>query len=120
MGPKKEKKSSSLPKSPKLSKQNQKSLPNEKNSEDTSSTRAQDDTSTNTSKGTRVCIKNIPLSFTEDKLRQHLQSSSKLNLIVTDCKILKTKDGKSRKLAFVGFKDSEVCPNSRQSPYSFE
>ena len=59
--------------------------------------------------GTRVCIKNVPVHFNEDKLRKHLQSSSSMKIIVTDCKILRTKEGKSRKLAFVGFKDAEVC-----------
>ena len=60
---------------------------------------------------TRVCIKNVPVSFTESKLRQHLISSDNdrnSKTVITDCKILKTKDGKSRKLAFVGFKTPEV------------
>ena len=62
-------------------------------------------------KTTRVCIKNVPVSFTESKLREHLTSSDNggnNKTIITDCKILKTKDGKSRKLAFVGFKTPEV------------
>ena len=56
---------------------------------------------------TRVCIKNLPLSFDEGKLKAHLQSSI-ASLILTDCKLLKTKDGRSRKIAFVGFKSPEV------------
>ena len=78
----------------------------------------------------RVCIKNLPPSCNESDLRSHLtiknssstnsntnssssnssnSSKSKCpNVIITDCKILRTKDGKSRKLAFVGFKTSNV------------
>lgn len=57
---------------------------------------------------TRVCVKNVPPNFTEAKLRSHLCSSSSQSLIITDCKILRTEQGKSRKLAFIGFKDAEV------------
>ena len=58
----------------------------------------------------RVCIKNIPPSCTESSLRSHLTttSSSLSSVLITDCKILRTKDGKSRKLAFVGFKSPSV------------
>lgn len=77
----------------------------------------------------RVCIKNLPPSCNESDLRSHLtiknssstnsntnsssnSSKSKCpNVIITDCKILRTKDGKSRKLAFVGFKTSNVSGN---------
>jgi multiple RNA-binding domain-containing protein 1 len=52
---------------------------------------------------TRVCMKNIPPNFTEEKLRQFLLNSSKMPLEITDCRILKTPSGKSRKLAFCGF-----------------
>jgi len=58
---------------------------------------------------TRVCIKNVPPNFSEAKLRSHLTSNSQRHLIITDCKILRTQDGKSRKLAFVGFKDVEMA-----------
>ncbi|KAL7471201.1 hypothetical protein ACHAXS_011465 [Conticribra weissflogii] len=61
---------------------------------------------------TRVCFKNLPPSFDENKLKKHLQSSSKDPLILTDCKILKTKDGRSRKIAFVGFKNPEMAQNA--------
>ena len=65
--------------------------------------------STKTQRTTRICIKNIPPSFDEAKLRRHLLegargSTSSDDLTITDCRVLKTKDGKSRKLAFVGFK----------------
>lgn len=60
-----------------------------------------------TSSTTRICIKNLPPSFNESKLKQHLHSNIP-SLVLTDCKMLKTKDGRSRKIAFVGFKNSEV------------
>ena len=60
-------------------------------------------------KTTRICVKNVPPSFDDAKLRRHIlesgpPSSATSNLTITDCRILKTKEGKSRKLAFVGFK----------------
>ena len=58
---------------------------------------------------TRVCIKNVPLSFTETKLRQHLMDGSSLPLKITDCRILKTPQGKSRKLAFCGFSTEDMA-----------
>eukprot|EP00804_Cyclotella_cryptica_P003228 CCRYP_010471-RA/>CCRYP_010471-RA protein AED:0.31 eAED:0.31 QI:168/1/1/1/1/1/2/2028/893 len=57
---------------------------------------------------TRICIKNLPPSFDESKVKHHLQSNMS-SLILTDCKMLKTKEGRSRKIAFVGFKDSEMA-----------
>mmetsp|Transcript_14545 Transcript_14545/g.31614 ORF Transcript_14545/g.31614 Transcript_14545/m.31614 type:complete len:897 (+) Transcript_14545:87-2777(+) len=51
---------------------------------------------------TRTCIKNLHPSFDETKLKSHLQSAQP-SLLITDCKLLKTKDGKSRRIAFVGF-----------------
>ena len=55
----------------------------------------------------RVCVKNVPPSCNESNLKSHLTSSDG-SAVITDCKILRTKDGKSRKLAFVGFKTPEV------------
>lgn len=54
---------------------------------------------------TRVCIKNIHPSFDEAKLKNHLRIAQP-SLVITDCKLLKTKDGRSRKIAFVGFQSS--------------
>ncbi|KAL7541608.1 hypothetical protein ACHAXR_013349 [Thalassiosira sp. AJA248-18] len=57
---------------------------------------------------TRACIKHLPPSFDETKLKTHLQQSGpQPTLQITDCKILKTKDGRSRKIAFVGFQTAE-------------
>ena len=75
--------------------------------ETTAANEQQDDTTPH--RTTRVCIKNVPLSFSESKLREHLLSSSKMPLKITDCRILKTPQGKSRKLAFVGFATSDMA-----------
>jgi multiple RNA-binding domain-containing protein 1 len=57
---------------------------------------------------TRICIKNVPPSFDEAKLKYYLQSGQP-SLKLTDCKLLKTKDGRSRKIAFVGFKTHDMA-----------
>jgi len=67
---------------------------------------------TTTTKTTRVCIKGLPPNCNESALRKHLMntsSSSSKSVVITDCKVLKTKDGKSRKIAFVGLKTSEMA-----------
>eukprot|EP00978_Attheya_sp_CCMP212_P011952 scaffold29670_cov55-Attheya_sp.AAC.5 len=64
---------------------------------------------------TRICMKNVPTSFDEKRLEQHIlqsaassSSARQTKIVITDCKILKTKDGKTRKLAFLGFKTPSV------------
>eukprot|EP00980_Cylindrotheca_fusiformis_P006336 scaffold1356_cov123-Cylindrotheca_fusiformis.AAC.17 len=56
---------------------------------------------------TRVCIKNFPPNTTEDDLKDFLVKSSKVKLEITDCKVLKNSKGKSRKVAFVGFRHAD-------------
>lgn len=64
---------------------------------------------------TRVCIKGLPPNYDETNLIKHLQHSSNFGegndggLVITDCKVLKTKQGTSRKVAFVGFKTPEMA-----------
>jgi multiple RNA-binding domain-containing protein 1 len=48
----------------------------------------------------RICIKGLPLGSSEEKLRAFLAHLGD----VTDVKIARTKDGRSRQFAFVGFK----------------
>jgi multiple RNA-binding domain-containing protein 1 len=50
----------------------------------------------------RIIVKGLPPTCTDDKLRAHFASSG----TITDCKVAKTKDGKSRQFAFIGFKES--------------
>eukprot|EP00727_Mastigamoeba_balamuthi_P005684 m51a1_g1735 hypothetical protein (754) ;mRNA; r:161398-164064 len=47
----------------------------------------------------RVIVKSLPKYLTEARLRDHFSKAG----IVTDAKILKTKEGNSRKFGFVGF-----------------
>ncbi|KAL3934283.1 MAG: hypothetical protein SGBAC_009961 [Bacillariaceae sp.] len=58
-----------------------------------------------TTSETRVCIKNLPLHTFEQELKEFLIESSNGKLEITDCKVLKNAKGKSRKVAFVGFRD---------------
>jgi multiple RNA-binding domain-containing protein 1 len=53
---------------------------------------------------TRVCIKNLPPVTTEDDLKDFLREQAKIALDISDCKILRNVKGKSRKVAFVGFR----------------
>ena len=56
---------------------------------------------------TRVCIKNLPPTATAQDIKEFLKessSSSQSKIEITDCKLLKNAKGKSRKVAFVGFK----------------
>jgi RNA recognition motif-containing protein len=55
----------------------------------------------------RLCIKNVPIHVTEHRLKQLFEARGN---VVTDVKIMRLKDGRSRKFAFVGFRDPEVSP----------
>ncbi|XP_015867867.3 uncharacterized protein LOC107405344 isoform X1 [Ziziphus jujuba] len=48
----------------------------------------------------RICVKNLPKHATEDRLRNFFSQKGE----VTDAKLMRTKDGKSRQFAFVGFR----------------
>ncbi|KAF2076035.1 hypothetical protein CYY_002649 [Polysphondylium violaceum] len=52
---------------------------------------------------TRICVKQIPKHLTEKRFKDHFEKFG----IVTDAKILKTKDGKSRLFGFIGFSSEE-------------
>jgi len=74
---------------------------------DTSPTQTSSEQLSSSTTTTRICIKNLPLSITnESKLKNHLlqqSSSTSIQLQITDVKILKTTEGKSRRIAFIGF-----------------
>ncbi|XP_064986006.1 multiple RNA-binding domain-containing protein 1-like [Musa acuminata AAA Group] len=48
----------------------------------------------------RLCIKNLPKYVNEDRLREFFSQKGE----VTDAKLMRTKDGKSRQFAFIGFR----------------
>ncbi|KAF3447845.1 hypothetical protein FNV43_RR08551 [Rhamnella rubrinervis] len=53
-----------------------------------------------TSSRSRICVKNLPRNVAEDRLRDFFSQKGE----VTDAKLMRTKDGKSRQFAFVGFR----------------
>mmetsp|Transcript_3809 Transcript_3809/g.4468 ORF Transcript_3809/g.4468 Transcript_3809/m.4468 type:complete len:747 (+) Transcript_3809:208-2448(+) len=58
----------------------------------------------------RLCVKNIPKYVDEEQLKKHFHTCFKTSGssgVITDVKILKTKDGRPRKIAFIGFKESK-------------
>ncbi|KAI8464256.1 MAG: hypothetical protein J3K34DRAFT_441137, partial [Monoraphidium minutum] len=50
----------------------------------------------------RLCVKNIPKYATEKRLKEHFAAKG----AVTDVKILKTRDGQPRQMAFVGYRSA--------------
>eukprot|EP00250_Pteridium_aquilinum_P028386 c37063_g1_i1 orf=72-917(+) len=48
----------------------------------------------------RVCVKGLPSYLTEDRLKEHFSATGE----VTDVKIIRTSDGRSRQFAFVGYR----------------
>ena len=61
---------------------------------------------------TRVCIKNLPPRFTESQLKQHILDnvtySDGKSVRVNDVRVL-MRNGKSRRVAFIGFAESEMA-----------
>nr|CAD1827624.1 unnamed protein product [Ananas comosus var. bracteatus] len=51
----------------------------------------------------RLCVKNLPKYVNEDRLREFFSQKGE----VTDAKIMRTKDGKSRQFAFIGFRSEK-------------
>ncbi|XP_065620829.1 multiple RNA-binding domain-containing protein 1 isoform X2 [Quercus suber] len=50
--------------------------------------------------GTRICVKNLPKYVAEDRLRELFSQKGE----ITDAKLMRTKNGKSRQFAFIGFR----------------
>ncbi|XP_006446262.2 LOW QUALITY PROTEIN: multiple RNA-binding domain-containing protein 1 [Citrus clementina] len=51
----------------------------------------------------RICVKNLPKYVTEDRLRDFFSQKGE----ITDAKLMRTKDGKSRQFAFIGFRTEQ-------------
>lgn len=58
----------------------------------------------------RICVKNLPKYVAEDRLREFFSQKGE----VTDCKLMRTKDGKSRQFGFVGFRTEEEAEEARK------
>ena len=53
----------------------------------------------------RLCVKNVPKHLKDDRLREHFAAMGE----VTDVKIVRTADGTSRQMAFVGYKTEAMA-----------
>ncbi|KAK6916042.1 RNA recognition motif domain [Dillenia turbinata] len=51
----------------------------------------------------RICVKNLPKYVGEDRLREVFSQKGE----ITDAKLMRTKEGKSRQFAFIGFRTEE-------------
>ncbi|XP_031399534.1 multiple RNA-binding domain-containing protein 1 [Punica granatum] len=51
----------------------------------------------------RICVKNLPKYVAEDRLREVFSQKGE----ITDAKLMRTKDGKSRQFAFIGFRTEQ-------------
>ncbi|KAL8236003.1 hypothetical protein R6Q59_017084 [Mikania micrantha] len=51
----------------------------------------------------RICVKNLPKHATEERLRDYFSQKGE----VTDAKLMRTRDGKSRQFGFVGFRSDK-------------
>jgi multiple RNA-binding domain-containing protein 1 len=59
----------------------------------------------------RIIVKNIPTFISESDLQQHFASVG----TVTDCKVIRNdQDGKSRRFAFLGFKDKKAAIEAKK------
>ncbi|KAK3283755.1 hypothetical protein CYMTET_8567 [Cymbomonas tetramitiformis] len=54
-------------------------------------------------RSTRICVKGLPKHVDEKRVREHFSSKG----VVTDVKILRTGDGRSRQFGFVGFRTED-------------
>jgi RNA recognition motif-containing protein len=61
----------------------------------------------------RICVKNIGKSTSEKQLRELFSSKGE----VTDVRVITSKDGKSRRFAFVGFR-TDVQANEAQNHFN--
>lgn len=55
----------------------------------------------------RIIIKNLPRYYDKEKLSTYLKSLPQLDAEITDVSVAKTKEGVSRRFAFIGFKNEE-------------
>eukprot|EP00892_Ulva_mutabilis_P010172 jgi/Ulvmu1/7527/UM037_0071.1 len=63
-----------------------------------------------TTMSTRLIVKNVPAAADEKRLRAHFGSQGD----ITDVKVMRKKDGRSRGFAFVGFKTEEQAAHARK------
>ncbi|OQR84771.1 RNA-binding protein [Achlya hypogyna] len=59
---------------------------------------------------TRLFVQNLPIYVDDDKLRKHFAANGE----VTDACVVKTKDGKSRRFGFVGYKTEDQADRAQK------
>ncbi|KAK9465420.1 hypothetical protein V1512DRAFT_277415 [Lipomyces arxii] len=52
----------------------------------------------------RIIVKNLPLNLSDDRFREHFAEHGG---IITDCKLMRTRSGMSRRFGFIGFKSAQ-------------
>eukprot|EP01132_Coremiostelium_polycephalum_P003170 gene3170-3969_t len=57
---------------------------------------------------TRICVKQLPKHLTEKRFNEHFSKFGE----VTDCKIIRTKEGKSRLFGFIGYSTNQSAKNA--------
>lgn len=65
-------------------------------------------------RGTRLILSNLPPSLTNDQLRQHVARCPPQPPQLTDVKLLLKPDGTFRRMAFIGFKNSDEADTTRR------
>ena len=62
----------------------------------------------------RIIVKGLPSFLTDDNLKQHFEKrlnqthkNEPINSLITDVKILRNREGESRKFAFIGYHNEE-------------
>ena len=60
----------------------------------------------------RIIVKGLPIYLSDDQLREHFtkrlvttHQTSQINGLITDAKVVRDRNGQSRRFAFLGFKD---------------
>ncbi|KAG7882181.1 hypothetical protein KL905_000325 [Ogataea polymorpha] len=56
----------------------------------------------------RIIVKGLPLYYTEDKLKSHFQKKG----VLTDVKLVRNRQGESRRFAFIGYKSQQDAENA--------
>ncbi|ODV89376.1 hypothetical protein CANCADRAFT_4003 [Tortispora caseinolytica NRRL Y-17796] len=56
----------------------------------------------------RIIVKNVPPRVSEDRLKEHFKQFS----AITDCKLVKFRDGRTRGFGFIGYKSEEDALNA--------
>ena len=62
----------------------------------------------------RLIVKNLPASLTQERLRKHFAASDGPGGTLTDVKLVLKPDGTSRRFGFIGFKSAEEAERAKK------